>query len=307
MKYSSEKGSITFQVAVIYLLVSLSSALLVIPWNPTALTASSGGIFSSLSNNTTAAVIIFFAVLFISVVLIRTLQRHQSWQLFFALTAFAGLFEFFSTILGYIFSHQWLILISACILTVIVLLIRVQNPQLWIHNMVVLTSIAGLAKLFGTQLLPTTALAALIILCVYDLLLSRSTTAPIQIARQLFSRDAFFGCIIPWHLSEWKMPLEREHNKPLFILGPVDIAFPTFFYHILIMVRQRWSICFSNRITLHCSCFPRVSNKRHYITTTYSVVVPADTGVCVELCDCNTVLIFSTQSSPRVSRVARIL
>lgn len=227
MQTTRKQWALMLQIIAVYLAVFVVSIFVVIPWSGTQI-YSPLDTFTTLSGNITAMAVIFMGVFLVGILLIRKLTTHQFWQLFFSLTAFAGLFTTFTQLFVLVQLNGWILFLAATGITTYVLFQRVYYHRLWFHNSIVVCSVAGLAQLFGTQLAPVTALSALIILAVYDVVITRISHAPLQVAKQLFSREAFFGCIIPQRLSAWRLPLQKKET-PLFILGGADIAFPTFF------------------------------------------------------------------------------
>jgi len=108
-------------------------------------------------------------------------------------------------------------------------------PLVWLHNLVLITALAGVAAVFGRFISPWTAMILIMALAVYDFLAVRFGFMT-WMADKMAKTDALPAIVIPKDYRGWKLNLKREGVNDLLeeksgsrkysILGGGDIAFP---------------------------------------------------------------------------------
>jgi len=149
--------------------------------------------------------------------------------MFFGLGAFAGLFITLLYSLLYVTSLQ--VAYSVAVIgAVVILIVRAISKRIWLHNLVIVLSAAGVARLFGIQFVPESTALILAILALYDIIAVYMSKHMLQMARTLFDRQAFFGLIIPPTITGWKKKLaDLSPGENISAIGAGDIALPLFF------------------------------------------------------------------------------
>lgn len=119
------------------------------------------------------------------------------------------------------------------------------SPRVWLHNLLLMLSVASVGLIFGFIFSPWTAMGFLLVVAVYDVLSVRFGHM-MWMAKKLTDSDVLPAFIIPVGKSNWNLNLRGQGFKKLFedkaekefsMLGGGDIGFPlvmtvsTYFNH----------------------------------------------------------------------------
>lgn len=111
-------------------------------------------------------------------------------------------------------------------------LVWLFRPRVWLHNLLLIFSLAGVGSVFGFFLAPWTAMAFMLVISVYDVLAVRFGFM-LWMAEKLSTSDTLPAFIIPRSIYRWNMklaearlesagePAEREFS----VLGGGDVGF----------------------------------------------------------------------------------
>ncbi len=186
--------------------------------------------YQATTPNTTGGFLLIFGIATVAaVLLVQYVSDKRFWPIFFGGAAFAGIFITIYYPFALVFSTGPATVIAA-FLAVALLVLRVSQKTIWLHNVVILLAVVGVARLFGTNFTPQTTISILIILAVYDIIAVYFSKHMIKMAVTLFKRDAFFGAVFPRQLIGWKTRLtDATLQEDITVVGGGDLAFPLFF------------------------------------------------------------------------------
>ena len=201
----------------------------VIIW-PTPTTSPGGEVATPPPTSSLGPIFIYFAVLIAVMGIVLALIPLSALKFVFRLL-FAWLFAWGVFILLIFWLPLWLTLTAA----IAVGLLWLFRPQIWLHNLVMMIAMVGVAAVFGRLVSPWTAMILLLALAVYDYFavrfgymlwmvnrMSQVTTLPAFI----LPRDAadLKGSLRESDVS--KMVAQKPEDREFSILGGGDIAFP---------------------------------------------------------------------------------
>ncbi len=104
-------------------------------------------------------------------------------------------------------------------------------PRIWLHNLLMIISLASIGTVFGVLFAPWTAISFMLVVSVYDILAVRFGYMMWMI-RRLSISDTLPAFIIPKTISRWNLDLrevklfEDKSEKEFSLLGGGDIGFP---------------------------------------------------------------------------------
>jgi presenilin-like A22 family membrane protease len=108
-------------------------------------------------------------------------------------------------------------------------------PVVWLHNLLMIFTLTGVAAVFGFMLPPWTAVSFMLVISVYDVISVRFGYMLWMVSR-LSQSEALPAFVIPSRISLWKLNLRETGLKKLLeepsterdflILGGGDIGFP---------------------------------------------------------------------------------
>ncbi len=175
-------------------------------------------------------ILTFFVASAVAYLLVKTMKKKKNfWKVFFGLGAFAGMFITLYYLCLYVISSEVSYGISIA-LTIIVILARAATKRVWLHNIVVILAVAGVARLLGHQFTPYGAAIILGVLSLYDIAAVYLSKHMVTMAKTLFDRQAFFGLIIPHQYRKWNAQLTAlKPGEQISVIGAGDIALPLFF------------------------------------------------------------------------------
>jgi len=104
-------------------------------------------------------------------------------------------------------------------------------PRIWLHNLLMVISLASIGTVFGVLFAPWTAISFMLVVSVYDILAVRFGYMMWMI-RRLSISDILPAFIIPKAISRWNLDLrgvklfEDKSEKEFSLLGGGDVGFP---------------------------------------------------------------------------------
>ena len=109
------------------------------------------------------------------------------------------------------------------------------SPRVWLHNLLMIFTLASVGAVFGFLLSPWTAISFMLVISVYDVLAVRLGYM-LWMVKRLSESETLPAFVIPKRISAWTLNLKEVGFKKLFedesaerefsILGGGDIGFP---------------------------------------------------------------------------------
>ncbi len=109
------------------------------------------------------------------------------------------------------------------------------RPRVWLHNLLMIFTLASVGAVFGFLLSPWTAISFMLVISVYDVLAVRLGYM-LWMVKRLSESETLPAFVIPKRISAWNLNLKESGFKKLFedesaerefsILGGGDIGFP---------------------------------------------------------------------------------
>lgn len=160
--------------------------------------------------------------------LIRIMHGGLFLRLFFIFALFSGILitasVFIDDIWAFIFSFF------------LIFLYIIWSP-VWLHDLILVLTLPGIAALLGASLNPWTVVLILIIMSVYDYVAVYKTKHMVRMANAMISGRAIFAVIFSEHWRGFKSHLNEVHpGEGFMMLGTGDFVFP------LIMVAAAYAI-----------------------------------------------------------------
>lgn len=150
--------------------------------------------------------------------LIRIAHGGLFLRLFFLLALFSGTLITASVFI----TDTW-----ALIFSLFLIFIYIIWPYVWLHDLVLVLTLPGIAALLGASLNPWTAVFILIIMSVYDYVAVYKTKHMVRMAKAMISGRAIFAMIFPEHWQGFKLHLnEARPGEGFMMLGTGDFVFP---------------------------------------------------------------------------------
>lgn len=162
----------------------------------------------------------FFLVTFILFSLLRKMKSGILFRVLFFLALLMGLEVFF-----YIFLSSFL----ALLLSIIILLVQKFYSRIWLHNLILVISLAGLGSSVGISVQTKAVIIIMIILSVWDFIAVFKTKQMVVMFKSLVKKGAPLALIIPKNKKDFNTrALEFDKEKYLF-LGTGDVVLPLIF------------------------------------------------------------------------------
>lgn len=150
--------------------------------------------------------------------LIRIMHGGFFLRLFFLFAIFSGTF----ITLNIFIAAGW-----AFIFSLFLIFLYIIWPYVWLHNLVLVLTLPGIAALLGVSLNPWTVVLILIIMSVYDYVAVYKTRHMVRMAKAVISGRAIFAMIFPEHWQGFKSRLSEVHpGEGFMMLGTGDFVFP---------------------------------------------------------------------------------
>ena len=168
------------------------------------------------------ATIIAVAIVLLIIRLVKSVLKKRVIFRFIFLLAFS---------LGsLIFFEVWLGEPIALILVLFLAFLWIKMPNIFIHDLFLISGVAGLGSYLGSELTPKTVAILLVIFSIYDIIAVYKTKHMVKMAKEMVEAGAMPGLILPTKVSELSTPLEKTSLGGRFlILGGGDIVFPLLF------------------------------------------------------------------------------
>ena len=150
--------------------------------------------------------------------LIRIIHGGLFLRIFFLAALFSGTFITLSIFL----SNAWSFIFSSLLVT-----FYVFYPYVWLHNLILILTLPGIAAILGSSLNPKTAVFLLIFMSIYDYVAVYRTKHMVKMAKAMISGRAIFAMIYPQHLKGfWSSIKEARPGEGFMMLGTGDFVFP---------------------------------------------------------------------------------
>lgn len=160
--------------------------------------------------------------------LIRIAHGGFFLRIFFLLAVFSGTF----ITLNIFLSNS-----SAFILSLFLIVIYNFYPYVWLHNLILISTLPGIASAIGASLSPQTAAILLLFMSVYDYIAVYKTKHMVKMAKAMIAGRAIFAMIFPEHWHGFKSHLnEAQPGEGFMMLGTGDFIFP------VVMVASAYAI-----------------------------------------------------------------
>ena len=122
--------------------------------------------------------------------------------------------------------------IAASLISVGAAMLWFFRPKVWLHNLLLILTLAGVGTVFGFMLAPWTALIFMVVISIYDLLAVRFGYM-IWMAKKLSQLETLPAFILPQNVAGWNLDLketrlteDESSERGFSILGGGDIGFP---------------------------------------------------------------------------------
>ena len=160
--------------------------------------------------------------------LIRIMHGGLFLRLFFFFALFSGTLITTSVFIP----ATWALIFSLSLVSFYVIWSRV-----WLHNLILILTLPGIAALLGASLSPWTTVLILVIMSIYDYVAVYRTKHMVRMAKAMISGRAIFAMIFPEHWHGFKSHLNEAHlGEGFMMLGTGDFVFP------LIMAASAYAI-----------------------------------------------------------------
>lgn len=168
--------------------------------------------------------IVYFFAATILVYLVSKSERLKNKRiLFFKITFFFSVF-----LGGFLTISAVTYELFALVLIAMLLLAWRKKPVIFLHNILVVLSIAGVGSIIGMQFKPVVIAVFLAIFSVYDFIAVYKTRHMVKMASEMIKTRAIMGIIVPFSFSDLFANLEKKRKKEFMVLGGGDLAFPSF-------------------------------------------------------------------------------
>ncbi|MCL2679448.1 MAG: presenilin family intramembrane aspartyl protease [Dehalococcoidia bacterium] len=190
-------------------------------------------------------ILIYFAVVIVIISVVLFLIPLKALKFVFR-ALFALLFAWGIFILGILYLPLWTTLLIALVAGAAWFFF----PRIWLHNMMLMIALAGVAAIFGRMITPWTAMILLGVLAVYDLVAVRAGYM-LWMANKMSQSAALPAFILPSNAAELgaavihndldKVADTPTQDRSYSVLGGGDIAFPLLLTASVYFQRGGWS------------------------------------------------------------------
>ncbi len=120
--------------------------------------------------------------------------------------------------------------IITIVLILILLFLWFKLSSVWVHDIVMILSLAGIGAIFGLAMEPKVVVLLLLALSVYDFIAVYKTKHMIKMAKSMLSYGVVMGIIVPKEVKDFKEKVTNISPGGRFmVLGGGDIIFPLLF------------------------------------------------------------------------------
>ncbi|MBI4920021.1 hypothetical protein HY838_01900 [Candidatus Azambacteria bacterium] len=115
----------------------------------------------------------------------------------------------------------------ALILSLLLVSFYIIWPYVWLHNLVLILTLPGVAAFFGASINPWTAIFILMFMAAYDYVAVYKTKHMVKMAKVMISGRAVFAMVFPEHWPGFAARLdEARPGEGFMMLGTGDFVFP---------------------------------------------------------------------------------
>jgi len=116
---------------------------------------------------------------------------------------------------------------GAVLITGILITLWFKLSKIWVHDLLMVLSLAGTASFFGLGFSPPVVIALLFVFSAYDFIAVYKTKHMVKMAEQMIENKAILGIIIPKKIRDLKVFLKESDQKTKFIvIAAGDFIFP---------------------------------------------------------------------------------
>ncbi len=160
----------------------------------------------------------FAAATVFMLIFIRFSRRGVFLKIFFALSLFVGM----QIVAGFILPPLLSVAVPLTLTAAYFL-----NPSVWLHNIILTVSVAGIGGLLGINFNPRGAVIILAILALYDYWAVYKTKHMVKMAKSFIKESVVPAIILPSGAGGWKTRVkEAKPGGDFYLLGSGDLFFP---------------------------------------------------------------------------------
>ena len=150
--------------------------------------------------------------------LIRIMHGGLFLRIFFLFALFSGTLITLSIFLSNL---------QSLIFSLFLVLLYSFYPYVWLHNLVLILTLPGIAATLGSSFSPNTTVVLLIFMSIYDYVAVYRTKHMVNMAKAMIAGRAIFAMIYPEHLHGFKSHIKEAHpGEGFMMLGTGDFVFP---------------------------------------------------------------------------------
>ena len=150
--------------------------------------------------------------------LIRIMHGGLFLRIFFLFAIFSGTF----ITLNIFIADAW-----AFIFSLFLIFLYIIWPHVWLHDLILVLTLSGIAAMLGASLNPWTVVLILVLVSIYDYIAVYKTKHMVKMAKAMISGRAIFAMIFPEHWRGFKSHLNEAHpGEGFMMLGTGDFVFP---------------------------------------------------------------------------------
>jgi presenilin-like A22 family membrane protease len=117
---------------------------------------------------------------------------------------------------------------GAILIMGILIMLWLEFPSVWVHDILIILGLAGAASFFGLELTPSVVVALLLIFSIYDFIAVYKTKHMILMAKEMIEKKVILGFIIPKNIKYFKDNFNKiKPGGNFMILGGGDVVFPS--------------------------------------------------------------------------------
>ena len=117
---------------------------------------------------------------------------------------------------------------AAILLMGVLIVLWLEFPTVWIHDILIILGLAGAASFFGLSFTSSVMVVLLLIFSVYDFIAVYKTKHMVLIAKEMIEKKVILGFVIPKEFKYFKDKLEKiKPGGNFMILGGGDVVFPS--------------------------------------------------------------------------------
>jgi len=123
--------------------------------------------------------------------------------------------------------NLWLPVFGSILIMGILIILWIEMPLVFIHDLLIIFGLAGTASFFGLGFNPSVVVLILVLFSFYDFIAVYKTKHMILLAKDMVEKRVILGFIVPQKLGYFKENISKsKFNGNFLILGGGDIVFP---------------------------------------------------------------------------------